>query len=138
MRKHQRNVQGMAENENKSRCTIKNEKKERMKNSNTIASRMKQVVERLMQGQKNKENGPVLTVFVYKSQQNEIISSFLHEMRKENPNLFEDRTQFLELLTSKYDSMLSTINESYSCDGSKVSSVEDVAKLNKKRKQTHP
>jgi len=138
MRKHQRNVQGMAENENKSRCTIKNEKKERMKNSNTIASRMKQVVERLMQGQKNKENGPVLTVFVYKSQQNEIISSFLHKMRKENPNLFEDRTQFLELLTSKYDSMLSTINESYSCDGSKVSSTGDVAKLNKKRKQTHP
>jgi hypothetical protein len=95
----------------KQRLLQKNEHREKVKNSNTIASRMKQVVDNLILNQKTQENNPLLTIFIYKSQQNEIISSFMHEIRKENPILFDDREKFLDLLGQKYDLMKMTMSE---------------------------
>lgn len=86
-------------------------KKDRHKNTNTIASKMKQVVEKLIHGQQYNKVNPLLTIFIYKSQQSEIVSSFLHEIRKENDALFGQRDKLLELITKKYDDFVLTINE---------------------------
>jgi len=93
----------------------KNEKKERIKNTNTIASKMKQVVDKLIQEQRMQEFKPLLTVFLYKSQQSEIISLFLHEIRKENINLFHDKERLFSLIMSKYDDFSSAINDKNPC-----------------------
>jgi len=89
----------------------RSEKKERIKNTNTIASKMKQVVDKLIQEQRMQEFKPLLTVFLYKSEQSEIISLFLHEIRKENISLFQDKERLLALIMSKYDDFSMAIND---------------------------
>ena len=79
------------------------EKRERVKSGNTVASRMKQVVEKMIASQKEGVPHPQITVFLYKSEQSEIIASFLQEMRRENVTLFNDRRLFLDLIASRYD-----------------------------------
>jgi hypothetical protein len=81
--------------------------RERSKSVNTVASKMKQVVERMIQSQRDGEVHPRLTVFVYKSQQTEITNAFLGEMQKENTTLFNDRTSFMALIVSHYDDFCS-------------------------------
>ena len=78
-------------------------KRERAKSVNTVASKMKQVVEKMIQTQKDGEAHAQLTVFLYKSQQSEITNAFLVELQKENPALFQDREGFIRLLLSHYD-----------------------------------
>lgn len=97
-------------------------KKDRLKNNNTIASKMKQVVDKLIESQKKNETRSLITIFLYKSQQSEIISSFLHEMRKENTNLFNDRSQFFTMLMDKYDDLMLTLNDKYPCGSRKQKS----------------
>jgi hypothetical protein len=46
---------------------------------------------------------PQITVFLYKSEQSEIIASFLQEMRRENVTLFNDREMFLDLIAARYN-----------------------------------
>ena len=82
----------------------------RIKNTNTIAAKMKVVVERMIQSYKTNETRPLLTIFVYKSLQSEIISSFLHEMQKENVTLFANKALFFSVLSQKYDELYTTIH----------------------------
>jgi uncharacterized protein YjgD (DUF1641 family) len=77
--------------------------RERSKSVNTVASKMKQVVNKLIQIQRDGEVHPRLTVFVYKSQQTEITNAFLGEVQKENATLFNDRASFMGLIMSHYD-----------------------------------
>lgn len=77
--------------------------RERTKSVNTVASKMKQVVEKMIQVQREGDVHPRLTVFVYKSQQTELTNAFLGEMQKENATLFGDRASFSALIMSHYD-----------------------------------
>ena len=79
------------------------ERRERSKSVNTVAAKMKQVVEKMIQAQKEGEAHPQLTVFLYKSQQSEITNAFLIELQKENAALFSDRASFVRLLVAHYD-----------------------------------
>jgi hypothetical protein len=64
---------------------------------------MKQVVEKMIASQKEGIPHPQITVFLYKSEQSEIIASFLQEMRRENVTLFNNRKLFMELIASRYN-----------------------------------
>jgi len=70
------------------------ERRERTKNTNTVASRMKQVVDKLIDSQRGRDapedllRGARLTMFLYRSQQAEITNAFFVEMQKENPSFF--------------------------------------------------
>jgi ribosomal protein L17 len=85
------------------RSTHQQKSRERSKTVNTVASKMKQVVDKLIQLQKAGEVHPRMTVFVYKSQQTEITNAFLGEVQKENATLFNDRTSFFNLVMTHYD-----------------------------------
>jgi ribosomal protein L17 len=87
------------------------EKRERVKSSNTVAARMKQVVEKMIISQKDGTPHAQITVFLYKSEQSEIISSFLEEMRRENVSLFNNRSAFLELVAARYDDIQKKASE---------------------------
>ena len=78
-------------------------KRERSKSVNTVAARMKQVVERMIAAQRNAEPHAQLTVFVYKSPQSEIINAFFSELQQENPALFRTRDALLALIAARYD-----------------------------------
>jgi hypothetical protein len=93
--------------------TRKDEKHNRLKTTNTIASKMKFVVDKLISDHKKKELKSTITTFLYKSQQSEIISNFLVEMRKENLKLFNKREKILALISDKYDDMIMTLNDEY-------------------------
>jgi hypothetical protein len=91
---------------------IINEKRERTKSINTVASRMKQVVEKMILSQKEGESKQQVTIFLYKSQQSEIIASFLNEMRKENLSLFNSKRDLIDLITSRYEELITTLHDS--------------------------
>lgn len=78
-------------------------KRERSKSVNTVAARMKQVVEHMIQSQKKGEIHPQLTVFLYKSPQSEIINAFFSELQRENPSLFHSRAELITLISQRYD-----------------------------------
>jgi len=97
------------------------EKRERNKTMNTIAAKMKSVVEKMIENGRNGNCNRQVTIFVYKSQQSEIIYSFFQELRKENPRLFENKESLLSALSEKYDEMLFSLNdESMCCSSSKT------------------
>ena len=75
---------------------------------------MKQVVEKMIASQKDGESRPQITTFLYKSQQSEIIASFLNEMRKENINLFNNRSELKALIMARYDELAATLNSTQS------------------------
>ena len=91
---------------------IINEKRERTKSVNTVASRMKQVVDKMILSQKEGESKQQVTIFLYKSQQSEIIASFLNEMRKENLSLFNSKRDLIDLITSRYEELITTLHDS--------------------------
>ena len=84
-------------------CTL--DKRDRGKSYNTVAARMKAVVERMIQSQKHGEPHQQITVFMYKSQQSEIISLFLQEMRQENISLFNNKQMLLDVISARYDEL---------------------------------
>ena len=63
--------------------------------------------EKMIAAQKEGVPHPQITVFLYKSEQSEIIASFLQEMRRENVTLFNNRKMFLDLLALRYDDIRS-------------------------------
>lgn len=87
------------------------EKRERIKSGNTVAARMKQVVEKMIISQKENVIHPQITIFLYKSEQSEIVASFLQEMRRENQSLFNNKKKFMELIAAKYDDILPSLEE---------------------------
>ena len=84
------------------------EKRERGKGYNTVAARMKSVIECMIQSQKQRTPHQQITVFMYKSQQSEIISLFLQEMRQENILLFNDKKTLLDVIAARYDEFSTT------------------------------
>lgn len=84
-------------------------KRERSKSMNTVASRMKQVVDHMVASQKAGELHPTLTVFLYKSPQSEIVNAFFSEMQRENPALFDARDELLALIARRYDEFVAGI-----------------------------
>ena len=78
-------------------------RRERTKSVNTVAARMKQVVDRMIASQRGGELRPHTTVFLYKSLQSEIVNAFFIELQKENTALFHDRKAFLRLIAARYD-----------------------------------
>ena len=97
-------------NTHKAAVSSSNEKRERTKSINTVAARMKQVVEKMRASHKDGESRPQVTTFLYKSQQSEIIASFLNEMRKENISLFNNRGELKALIMARYDELTATLN----------------------------
>jgi hypothetical protein len=87
----------------------KMEKRERIKSINTVAAKMKQVIDKMIQRQRDKEVHQHMTVFLYKSQQSEIINAFFLELQKENPTLFENKSSFLALITERYDEFIQAV-----------------------------
>jgi len=83
--------------------------RERSKSINTVASRMKQVVEKLIrQQQEHPDMHQRLTVFLYRNQQAEIANAFFQEMQKESPDLLNDKDRFMALLGMRYDEFRSS------------------------------
>jgi len=68
------------------------------------------VVEKMIAGQKDGESRSQVTIFLYKSQQSEIIASFLNEMRKENINLFNNKAELIALIVSRYEELVFSLN----------------------------
>ena len=90
------------------RCTG-GERRERAKSVNTVASRMKQVVEKMISTQRLRETHPQITIFLYKSEQSEITNAFFVELQNENPSLFHNRYDFFVLLLAKYDEFIAAL-----------------------------
>ena len=86
----------------------KTEKRERTKSINTVAAKMKQVIDKMIQKQRDGEVHQHITTFLYKSQQSEITNAFFVELQKENPALFFNRTAFLSLVMERYDEFVGT------------------------------
>lgn len=91
---------------------------------------MKFVLDKLIQEHKNQEIKATLTFFLYKSQQSEIISNFLNEMRKENPQLFKKKEMFIHLITRKYDDLLATMTENQTSTGHEIKKVPPQSRFN--------
>ena len=91
------------------------ERKERNKSMNTIASKMKMVVEKMIENGKSGNLQHEMTIFIYKSHESEILYTFLQEMRKENPEMFRNKRKFLETISEKYDEIIASLNEKFSC-----------------------
>lgn len=93
--------------ENSSECKIiERSKCVFLKTNNTIACKMKQVVEKLIQRHKKNECLNNITIFIYKSQQSEIITSFLQEIKQENKSLFENKQHLLKAIEKKYNELI--------------------------------
>jgi hypothetical protein len=85
-------------------------RRERSKSVNTVAARMKQVVDHMIATQREPEVHTQLTVFLYKSPQSEIINAFFSELQKENATLFNSRAEFLALIATRYDEFMEGIS----------------------------
>ena len=83
------------------------ERRERGKTSCTVSARMRQVVEQMMSCDEEQYQNALqqTTVFVFKSQQSELITCFLEEMRMENGALFRDKESLMRVLENSYDTI---------------------------------
>lgn len=90
---------------NKKMMTNVHAKRDRVKATCTVSARMKQVVDQMIACSQEQYNVAIqqTTVFAFKSQQSEIITCFLEEMRRENAPLFQNKEAFLEFIANIYD-----------------------------------
>ncbi len=86
-------------------------KRERVKTTCTVSARMKQVVDQMVLSTREQYNIAMqqTTVFAFKSQQSEIVSCFLEEMRRENPPLMQNKASLLQLIDDAYERSQSLI-----------------------------
>ena len=84
---------------------VMTDKKDRVKNTCTVSARMRQVVEQMLTCDKEMHHTALqqITIFTFKSYQNEILSCFLQDMRKENNLLYQNKAAFLQLVGDAYD-----------------------------------
>lgn len=80
-------------------------RRERVKTTCTVSARMKQVVAQMITCSLEEYTIALqqTTVFAFKSQQSEIITCFLEEMRRENGTLFQNKQALLEYISTVYD-----------------------------------
>ena len=81
------------------------EKKERCKNICTVSSRMRQVVDQMLGCDEEAYRAALhhTTIFAFKSQQSEIISSFLQDIRHENMQMYQNKDLLLQSISDAYD-----------------------------------
>jgi hypothetical protein len=81
------------------------ERRERIKNTCTVSARMRQVVDQMIACDPELYQSALqqTTIFAFKSQQSEIISCFLQEMRRENSALYQDKPALLQVIGDAYD-----------------------------------
>lgn len=80
-------------------------RRERVKTTCTVSARMKQVVAQMIACTLDEYTIALqqTTVFAFKSQQSEIITCFLEEMRRENGTLFQNKEALMEYISNVYD-----------------------------------
>lgn len=80
-------------------------RRERVKTTCTVSARMKQVVAQMISCTLDEYTIALqqTTVFAFKSQQSEIITCFLEEMRRENGALFQNKEALMEYISNVYD-----------------------------------
>ena len=84
---------------------VMTDKKDRVKNTCTVSARMRQVAEQMLTCDRELHHTALqqITIFTFKSHQNEILSCFLQDMRKENNLLYQNKAAFLQLVGDAYD-----------------------------------
>lgn len=82
-----------------------NNKRERIKSTCTVSARMKQVVDQMISCTQEQYDIDIqqTTIFAFKSQQSEIVSCFLEEMRRENGALMQNKEALLRLVDEAYE-----------------------------------
>ncbi len=82
-----------------------NNKKERPKNVCTVSARMRQVVAQMLNCDMESYMAALhqTTIFAFKSQQSEIILSFLQEMNQENTVLYQNKEMLMQAISQAYD-----------------------------------
>ena len=80
-------------------------KRDRAKNTCTVSARMRQVVEQMLSCDPEQYAIAMqqTTIFAFKSQQSELVLSFLQEMRRENGGLYQNKEALLQILSEAYD-----------------------------------
>jgi hypothetical protein len=81
------------------------ERKDRVKNTCTVSARMRQVVDQMLACDEEAYTAALhqTTVFAFRSQQSEIISSFLQDMSRENCALYQNKELLLRTVGEAYD-----------------------------------
>jgi hypothetical protein len=79
--------------------------KDRIKNTCTVSARMRQVVEQMLACDPEQYALAMqeTTIFAFKTQQSELILSFLQEMRRENCQIYQNKEALLQLISEAYD-----------------------------------
>ena len=79
--------------------------RDRVKNTCTVSARMRQVVEQMLTCDPEQYAAAMqqTTIFAFKSQQSELVLSFLQDMRRENCNLYQNKDALLQLISDAYD-----------------------------------
>lgn len=80
-------------------------KRERQKNTCTVSSRLRHVVEQMLTCDPEQYALAMqeTTIFAFKTQQSELVLSFLQEMRRENGTLYQNKEALLQLISEAYD-----------------------------------
>ena len=86
-------------------------KRERVKTTCTVSSRMKHVVDHMITCSAEEYLSTIqqTTIFAFKSHQSEIVSCFLEDMRRENSALMNNKQALLQLLDEAYEQSQSLI-----------------------------
>ena len=81
------------------------QKKDRPKNTCTVSARMRQVVMQMLNCDAESYKAALhqTTIFAFKSQQSEIILSFLQEMNRENSSLYQNKDLLMQTISEAYD-----------------------------------
>jgi hypothetical protein len=79
-------------------------KRDRTKSAQTVAYKLKEVVEQMIH-KKGYFCPNMLTVFVPRTQQEELLISLLEDVRKEHLELFRDKRQLMEAVSLCYDQL---------------------------------
>jgi hypothetical protein len=79
--------------------------RDRIKNTCTVSARMRQVVEQMLACDPEQYALAMqqTTIFAFKSQQSELILSFLQDMRRENRQLYQNKAALLQVIGEAYD-----------------------------------
>lgn len=95
----------IALNNNKDHDTENRAKRERVKTTCTVSSRMKQVVDQMIACTKEEYMIAIqqTTIFAFKTHQSEIVSCFLEKMRRENGALMSNKQALLQLVDEAYE-----------------------------------
>lgn len=81
------------------------QQRDRLKTTCTVSARMRQVVDQMLtcDAEQYAMAMQQTTIFAFKSQQSELVLSFLQEMRRENCTLYQNKEALLQLVSEAYD-----------------------------------